>query len=160
MSWTLRSYEDRDLAGVLSSWENASRLAHPFVSEEFLTRERDRIPTLFLPAGDTWVAELDGSVVGFMTLIGNEVGAVFVEPHLHGRGIGRSLLDHARQLHGDLDVEVFERNEIGRRFYARYGFQPVGTKVHDETGEVVLCLRLAGGQTAQASSREDVGGLR
>jgi putative acetyltransferase len=37
-------------------------------------------PKLYLPNADTWVAETNGAVVGFIALLGNFVGAIFVEP--------------------------------------------------------------------------------
>lgn len=46
----------------------------------------------------TTVAELDGTVAGFVTLEGEppsgELGMLFVDPAAIGRGIGSSLLDH------------------------------------------------------------------
>jgi len=47
--YNIRQYQDSDLRGVLSSWENASKLAHSFVSNEFLDEERHNIPTMYLP---------------------------------------------------------------------------------------------------------------
>ena len=137
----LREYQDRDLAGVLSSWENASRIAHTFVNETFLDEERHNIPTIYLPNADTWVVEKDGRVMGFIALIGNEVGALFVEPEIHGAGAGKQLMDKARELHGDLEVQVFEDNEIGRAFYSRYGFKLMNERVCERTGFTLLRLK-------------------
>jgi len=143
MSYTIRQYKDSDLDGVLSAWENASRLAHPFLSDEFLEAERDNIPRVYMPAADTWVAEYEGEVIGFIALLGNEVGAIFVQPAHHGQGVGRALMDKAQELHGDLEVEVFAANSIGRKFYARYGFEPLDEKIHAETGHALLRLKFA-----------------
>lgn len=141
MAHTIRQYAEGDLDGVLSSWENASRVAHPFLTKEFLDKERYNIPNVYLPNADTWVVDLEGRVVGFIALLGNEVGALFVEPAFHGTGAGRALMDKAQDLHGDLEVEVFEANSIGRKFYARYGFEPLTQKNHEETGNEVLRLK-------------------
>jgi putative acetyltransferase len=45
---------------------------------------------------DTTVYEAEGRVVGFLALIGNEVGAIFLDPDRPGPGIGRALMDNAR----------------------------------------------------------------
>ena len=53
----IRQYKDADLEGVLSSWENASKIAHPFLREDFLAQERKNIAELYLPIADTRVLE-------------------------------------------------------------------------------------------------------
>ena len=78
--YTIRHYKEADLEGVLSSWENASRIAHPFLPEDFLAQERKNIPALYIPNADIWVLEVENDVVGFIALIGNEVGAIFLQP--------------------------------------------------------------------------------
>ena len=137
----IRKYKDSDLDDVLSSWENASKFAHPFLEEDFLVQERKNIPELYLPNADTWVVDADNQVVGFIALIGNEVGAIFLQPEYQGKKIGKLMMDKAQELHGDLEVEVFEKNSIGRNFYARYGFKLIEEKVHEQTGERVLRLK-------------------
>ncbi len=148
MLMIIRAYREDDLNDVLSVWENASKLAHPFLTSEFLAQERHNIPNVHLPNADTWVAEFDGRVIGFIALLGNEVGAIFVEPEFHGAGVGRALMDKAQELHGDLEVEVFQANSIGRKFYSRYGFEALSERVHEETGNKVLRLKF----TANKSS--------
>jgi putative acetyltransferase len=123
-------------------WAAASAVAHPFLSEEFLERERHEIPNVHLPNAETWVWEASGRVVGFIALLGNEVGAIFVDPTVHRSGIGRALMDRARASRGELEVEVFKANTIGRAFYASYGFEPMREAVHGPTGLEILRLRL------------------
>lgn len=150
MPYTIRQYTEADISGVLSSWENASRIAHPFLTEEFLDNERYNIPNVYMPNADTWVAEIDKAVVGFVALIGNEVGAIFVEPDFQGSGVGKALMDKAQEIHGDLEVEVFQANAIGRQFYSSYGFEQLLEKIHEETGNTLLRLRFI---ADKASSR-------
>ena len=96
---------------------------------------------MLLPKADTWVYEQEGIVVGFISLIGNEVAALFVQPAFHGTGTGRALVDKARELHSDLEVEVFEVNSIGLQFYLKYGFVPLLEKNHEITNKKVIRLR-------------------
>ena len=145
----IRKYQAKDLEDVLVAWAAASAVAHPFLSDEFLAEERQNIANVYLPKAETWVCELDGRVVGFISLLGNEVGAIFVDPKVHGVGIGRALMDHARGLREELEVEVFKANVIGRAFYARYGFELMQEKVHDQTGLDVMRLTLAANMPRQ-----------
>lgn len=137
----VRQYNHSDLEGVLSAWENASKMAHPFLKEDFLAQERKNIPEVYLPNADTWVVDVDHQVAGFIALIGNEVGAIFLQPEHQGKKMGKLMMDKAQALHGDLEVEVFEKNAIGRHFYSHYGFQLIEEKNHEPTGERVLRLK-------------------
>ncbi len=140
MTYTIRQYKETDLDAVLSSWENANKIAHPFLSEDFVNQVRHDIPNLYLPNADTWVVVIDDKVVGFIALIGHEVGAIFVDPTYHGKGAGKALMDKARSLHATLELDVFKENAIGRKFYARYGFEEIEETTHDQTGQQVLRL--------------------
>jgi len=152
----IRKYQPADDEDVLNVWARASALAHPFLSQEFLELERHRIPRVYLPNAATWVWEADGHVVGFISLLGNEVGAIFVDPAFHRSGIGRALMDRAHAVRGELEVEVFERNLQGRAFYAKLGFDLMHKKVHNQTGFEVLRLRLAAHNPLQPTG--DAGG--
>ena len=138
----IRRYDDKDLNEVLDAWYSASQVAHPFLGEEFFEQERRNIATLHLPKAETWVFERDGVVVGFLSLLGNEVGGLFVDAKSHGQGIGRALMDHARSMRDVLELDVFKENRVGRKFYERYGFVQVGENTHEETGFPQLRLRL------------------
>lgn len=137
----IRQYHPSDLNAVLDSWEVATRLAHAFMSNDFIAQERINVAEIYLPNTDTWVAEIDGNVVGFIALMGNEVGAIFLQPNFHKMGIGAALMDKARDLHGDLEVEVFKENTQGRNFYSKYGFKYLEEKLHEPTGQQVFRLR-------------------
>jgi putative acetyltransferase len=138
----IRKYEQGDLIELLDAWYSASQVAHPFLSRDFFEQERRNIRDLYLPNSETWVFELEGVVVGFIALIGNEVGGIFVHSEFHGQGIGRALMDHARGIREELELDVFEDNLVGRRFYEKYGFRQVGEHLHEETGFMQHRLKL------------------
>lgn len=143
----VRAYTDGDLEPVLDVWYRASLVAHPFLSDEFLVRERREIAERWLPMADTVVAERSGDdgaprVVGFLALVDTTVGAIFVDPDEQGRGVGRELMDDARARRPFLELDVFEENSIGRGFYAAYGFEVVGRHMNEVAGHPELRLRL------------------
>ncbi len=141
MNTAIRQYQASDLEKLMAAWENANNLAHPFLPENFVMQVRIDIPALYLPNADTWVAEVENHIVGFIALIGNEVGAMFLQPDHHGQGIGKMMMDKAQELHGYLELEVFKKNSIGRQFYSKYGFELLEEKTHEPTGETVLRLK-------------------
>ena len=137
----LRPYTAADLEEVLDVWYRASLIAHSFVSAEFLETERAEIADKWLPMAETTVYEADDRVVGFIAMIGNEVGAIFVDPDVQGRGIGRALMDDVARTRPFLELDVFEANPIGPAFYAAYGFRQIGSSSHEPTGQNQLRLR-------------------
>ena len=88
------------------------------------------------------VIEPNGVMQGFIAMLGDEIGGLFVDPAHHGQGLGRAMVDHVVAQKGLLQVQVFEQNAIGRRFYERYGFTFQARSIHDATGQVVLRLTM------------------
>ena len=138
----IRKYEEKDIDELLDAWYSASKVAHPFLSEDFFDRERKNIRELYIPNVETWVYEKDSKVVGFISLMENEVGAIFLDPDLHGTGIGRALMEHAKSLRTFLELYVFKENKIGRNFYDKCGFIKMYEHPHEETGFMQLRLKL------------------
>ena len=138
----IRAFSDRDLEELLDVWYRSSLLAQPFLSQEFFTEEFHEIADVWIPMSETMVYENDGRIVGFLALIDNEVGGLFVDPDFQGRGIGRSLMDRARESRPFLELIVFEANPVARRFYETYGFEFVDRHIHEASGQPELRLRL------------------
>lgn len=138
----IRKYEEKDLDELLDVWYRASLVAHSFLSDGFFEQERKNIREIYMDMAETWVYEEGGRVVGFISLIENEVGAIFVLPESQGKGIGRKLMDKARELYGVLEVEVFAENIQARQFYEHYGFVAFREYTHEETGFKQVRMRL------------------
>jgi putative acetyltransferase len=138
----IRPYSDDDLGEVLDVWYLASLEAHSFLDEDFFDTEREAISDRWLPASETSVFEIGGRVVGFVSMVGNEVGGVFVVPNRQNQGVGRALLDHVAATRPYLELDVFEANAVGRRFYDAYGFRVVNRDLDDTTGLPTIRLRV------------------
>jgi chorismate mutase/ribosomal protein S18 acetylase RimI-like enzyme len=71
---------------------------------------------------ETWVAERDGEVVGYLVLDPEWLDSLYVRPDLTGHGIGSVLLDLAKGLRPDgFGLWVFETNVRAQQFYRRHG---------------------------------------
>jgi ribosomal protein S18 acetylase RimI-like enzyme len=132
---TIRAYEaSTDLEKLSAIWFEASLLAHPFIGEERLREQRILIETKYLPDAETWVACRDDEPVGFVSLLGQFIGGLFVAPGQQGHGIGRTLVAHALELKGELVLEVYTSNGQALAFYQSLGFKEQSRRAEDDEG--------------------------
>lgn len=86
----------------------------------------DWITTVLLPESESWVAWLDGRIVGFMALAGADLDQLYLRPGHYRRGIGSQLLAKAKQRRPNgLTLFTFQRNLRARAFYEAHGFAVV-----------------------------------
>ena len=82
----------------------------------------------------------DGAVKGFARIVGDELEKLFVEPVLHGNGIGARLLEFAAE-RGTRQLWALEKNERAINFYRRHGFSVSDEKKYEEgTTEILVKL--------------------
>ena len=107
---------------------------------------RDWMATVVIPAGNTWVIEIDGVVVAMLVLEGGEIDQLYVDSASTGNGLGSDLVDHAKRHHPDgLTLCTFQSNTGARRFYERHGFVAVATSDGDnEEGAPDVAYRWGG----------------
>ncbi|WMT89878.1 GNAT family N-acetyltransferase [Pelagibacterium sp. H642] len=131
---TIRAYQAADLEALSAIWFEASMLAHPFIGEARLREQRVLIETVYLPKAENWVACTDDRPAGFISLLDNFIGGLFVSPNRQGLGIGRALVAHAKALKGELELEVYLDNPQACAFYHALGFEEVSRRTHDDQG--------------------------
>ncbi|NKX44648.1 GNAT family N-acetyltransferase [Roseibacterium sp. KMU-115] len=140
---TLRPYDaTRDLDRCLALWRAASEVGHPFLDAATLDADAEVIRDIYMPAAEVTVAERGGRVIGFVALLGDLVGGLFVNPAAHRTGAGRALIAAALQGKGRLEVEVYEANREARAFYAACGFVPAGRRERDDHGRALPLIRM------------------
>jgi len=127
---------------IIEVWFDASSLAHPFLEEDFVAKVKKDMREIYIPNNKTWVYEQDGKIIGFISMMGNEIGGLFVQPSNHSKGIGTLLVDFVKPMYDVLEVEVFEKNSIGRAFYDKYGFKQIKNYYHEESACHMLRLSL------------------
>jgi GNAT superfamily N-acetyltransferase len=73
-----------------------------------------------------WVAVLDRKIVGFFSLLSDQLDQLYVQPGYYRQGIGDRLLAKAKQLSPRrLWLHTSQRNERARAFYEARDFVPV-----------------------------------
>ena len=75
-----------------------------------------------LGVDDVWVAEVDGTIVGYARFTETWLDDLYVTPGSQGQGIGTMLLDLVKAVRpGGFSLWVFERNTPAQAFYTRNG---------------------------------------
>lgn len=116
-------YERRYESELVSLWRASFEFGvgirdpHPLVEQ--IQYFRDQV----LPVCEVRVALDQGRLCGFVASTRDRVVQLYVDVHLHRRGVGTAMINWAKgQSSGCLHVYTFARNGIARAFYERHGF--------------------------------------
>ena len=120
---------------MLESLQRRASLNNPGDRDALLANpDAIALPIEQIDQGFVFVAERDGVVAGFAAVVprsdgGAELDALFVEPHLWKRGIGRRLVDHIADVARARGANVLHvvGNPHAEGFYIACGFRVTGT---------------------------------
>ncbi len=84
----IRKYKATDLTFVIDIWYKSSTIAHPFLENDFVEKVKKDMCEIYIPKAKTWVYEENDELVGFISMLGNEVAGIFVNPNQQTKGIG------------------------------------------------------------------------
>ncbi|KDM89886.1 N-acetyltransferase [Photobacterium galatheae] len=131
----IRTFTTADMEPVLNIWLAASLKAHDFIPADFWQSQVENMRTLYLPASAVYVYEDEETVKGFYALYDNQLAAIFVTPEAQGKGIGKTLLNHAKMQREMLSLNVYQRNQASYQFYLSQGFEVTAESTDEHTGE-------------------------
>lgn len=137
----IRTFEPRDMDRLLEIWLSASIKAHDFIDASFWQANIESMRDVYIPASETFVIEDSSGVLGFYSLLDNQLAALFVDPAHQGNGFGKQLLDHAKCLRNELSLAVYKENTPSVGFYTSQGFKRVKEQIDEQTGhaEFLMC---------------------
>ena len=141
---TIRLGTAEDLPRVYDIWSRAVDATHAFLAADHRAEINALVAERFLPNAEIWVAvDVGDRPVGWLVMDGDMIDALFVDPAVHGRGYGSSLLDHAATLAGPpLRVEASEQADNALPFYLARGFRIVGRTPTDHDGRPYPLVQL------------------
>lgn len=131
-------------------WAASVRATHYFLRRNDFLKLRKELPAVYLPSmSELWVARTVRVSAGFLGCAGNTVGMLFVRPEFFNLGVGTSLLLHAGELHGCLELDVNEQNTAALNFYTRRGFRIISYCGIDGEGRNYPLLHLRAGAISE-----------
>ncbi|MDF9877841.1 acetyltransferase [Cellulosimicrobium cellulans] len=138
----LRPARPDDTDALVDVWRRAVEATHDFLTPDDVAELETGVRDEYLAAVDVTVAERGGRVAGFVGTVGHRVEMLFVDPDLHGQGLGRALLAHVGQDHPVLELDVNEQNPSALGFYRAQGFEVTGRSATDDQGRPFPLLHL------------------
>ena len=126
---TIRPYISDDFDAVTRLWRAAREATFPeFMRKHPHTFEEDcdYFRNVILANNDVWVMDVEGRVVGFIAIAGDFVDQLYIHPDFQRRGLGKELLDFAKERSPEhVWLYTLQINANGRAFYEKNGFVAV-----------------------------------
>lgn len=120
----LRPATPNDLPAIASLYIAAREAAVPQMPPGIHPPEDVRrwVGSWDLVRREVWLAESDGTLLGFADVQQDWLESLYVNPHHTGQGIGAALLDLVKGLRPNgFSLWVFQSNTGARRFYLDHG---------------------------------------
>ena len=140
--FVLRPYAEADRDACLAIWRAASESGHPFLTLADLDADQVLVRDIYLSKAAITLACEGQEPAGFIALIDDFIGGLFVQPARHRQGVGRLLIATASRQAGPLRVEVYAANENALRFYETLGFEQTAVRATDDQGRPHALVRL------------------
>jgi len=122
----VREYRPDDFDALTIVWRISREKSLPDFQREkghFFYEDRDYFREHILGNNQVWVVESGQQPVAFMAINKDFIDQLYVDPGFQRRGIGKILLDFARQRSPDhLWLYTLQINASARAFYEKNGF--------------------------------------
>lgn len=134
-----QKFSEDDLDQVMAIWLQANMQAHEFISADYWESNAKAVRQM-IPASEVYVCKENQQVTGFIGLTDDYIAGIFVDAVKRSQGIGKVLLNHAKQMKKRLTLHVYQKNEKALHFYLREGFQIGHEQTDENTGETELLM--------------------
>ena len=129
--------KEANLDTVMQIWLDTNIKTHSFIPAEYWSGNYEMVKSL-LPEAEVYVYEDDvtGEIIGFIGLMDTFVAGLFVKDGMQSKGIGKQLVDYAKDKKERLSLTVYQKNERAVRFYQRELFVIDHEQIDENTNEV------------------------
>ena len=130
----IRKLQKADINRVADLWLDTNLKAHDFIPSQYWKNNYDAVKEM-LPQAEVYVYENDNKIQGFVGLNDEYIEGIFVSDEMQSQGIGKLLLDFAKEKRMKLHLYVYQKNIRAINFYQREGFEIRGEGLDEATGE-------------------------
>ena len=131
MIWELQK---ADINKVADIWLDTNVAAHYFISSQYWQDNFELVKELLLQA-TVYVYEKNQEIQGFIGLNDEYIEGIFVSNKIQSHGIGKALLNYAKNKRNKLFLNVYQKNVRAIAFYQREGFKIQNSDFDEATKE-------------------------
>ena len=130
----IRELRKVDINKVAEIWLDTNIKTHYFISAQYWKINFELLKELLLHA-TVYVYEDKQEIQGFIGLNDEYVEGIFVSGEMQSQGIGKILLNYAKDKRNKLHLNVYQKNARAISFYKREGFEIQYSGLDEATGE-------------------------
>ena len=130
----IRELRKADINKVANIWLDTNITAHYFIPAQYWQNNFELVKELLLQT-TVYVYEDNQGIRGFIGLNNEYVEGVFVSEGMQSHGIGKALLNYAKDKRSKLLLNVYQKNTRAISFYQREGFDVQNSGLDEATGE-------------------------
>ena len=130
----IRKLKKADINKVADIWLNTNIKAHYFIPAQYWKSNFELVKELLLQA-TVYIYEDHQEIQGFIGLNDEYIEGIFVSYELQSHGIGKTLLNYAKDRRNKLFLNVYQKNTQAISFYQREGFEIQYSGLDEATGE-------------------------
>ncbi len=130
----IRELRKTDINKVANIWLNTNITAHYFIPVQYWKSNFELVKELLLQA-TVYVYEDKQEIQGFIGLSDEYIEGIFVSDEMQSLGIGKFLLNYAKDKRSKLLLNVYQKNTRAISFYQREGFEIQCNGIDEATGE-------------------------
>ena len=119
----IRKFENADINEIADIWLDTNIKAHNFIPSRYW-QENFKTVKAMLSESEIYVYENEetNKIQGFIGLSNDYIEGLFIYSKVQSNGIGKQLLDFAKESKSELSLSVYEKNIRAVRFYQRENF--------------------------------------
>lgn len=136
----IRNFQIRDLDSVMDLWLKTNIQTHYFIPKEYWSNHFDMVKAI-LPTAQVFVCEYENTINGFIGIENGYIAGIFIDEKMQSQGIGKQLLEKAKQQYPTLSLSVYQKNSKAIAFYQREGFVIKNEQIDENTHECEVCMQ-------------------
>lgn len=130
----IRKLQKADINRVADIWLDTNLKSHSFIPAKYWKDNFELVKGM-LSQAEVYIYENNQKIQGFIGLNDEYIEGIFVSDEMQSQGIGKILLNYAKDKRNKLLLNVYQKNTQAISFYKREGFEIQYSGLDESTGE-------------------------